>query len=512
MKASVLQTSFIADDLRLERMLKALASPLRLRIIKILTEKQRCTSAEVGKASALAPSSVGRHLKALREASLITAESDGYGTRYSPNENGLHWLKNQIAERQQAFAVSKAFLGEGMRAASISQSGVDGQGRAQLTLNENRSGYPNGSHCLTESLRLPLANQSLDAVFANLQPQCTPDPQAALREMTRALKGGGRLLVGSLNTQAGEGACFGPGQLCEWLQEAGLVNVFTDCPSENAQPLLSAAAFVTVGTRRIRRKEAVRAVYSLLAEAGSPSRHSRTDPQFVLVSVNNVPVADLKKCCSAATGAKSAYSPAEWEFVPAEAGEISLGCGNPLAFSRLKPGETVLDIGSGGGMDAFLAARQVGQGGHVIGVDLSPAMLTRARCSAETNGYCQVEFHQGEAENLPVEDASVDVVISNCVINLTEDKGLAFRQAYRVLKAGGRLEISDILAAGDLPQSLRQNPPEWAACVAGALPEQEYLDLMRAAGFSDIQVVRSQTSPAGRNAVIYSAAISARKE
>jgi len=178
---------------------------------------------------------------------------------------------------------------------------------------------------------------------------------------------------------------------------------------------------------------------------------------------------------------------------------------------RLSIGETVLDIGSGGGIDAFLAANKVGKEGHVIGVDMTPAMLERARASATRNGYSQVEFRQGEAEKLPVEDTSVDVVISNCVINLTEDKGKAFRETFRVLKAGGRLEISDIVSEGNMPENLRKNGMEWAACVSGALPEHEYLDLIKAAGFADIKVTRSDSYHIESQTRVYSAIVSAKK-
>ena len=181
------------------------------------------------------------------------------------------------------------------------------------------------------------------------------------------------------------------------------------------------------------------------------------------------------------------YSPEELSVAPKEAADISLGCGNPLALASLKPGEVVLDIGSGGGLDAFLAAAKVGPSGRVIGVDMTPAMLERARASAERNGITNVEFRQGYAEELPVEDGEVDVILSNCVINLTEDKGHVFREAFRVLKPGGRLEISDVVASGAIPLELREDSHGWAECVTGALPEREYLDLMAQAGFEGDQ-------------------------
>ena len=170
----------------------------------------------------------------------------------------------------------------------------------------------------------------------------------------------------------------------------------------------------------------------------------------------------------------------------------------------------MLDIVSGGGIDVFLAANRVGLVGHVIGIDMTPAMLKRSRTSAAKHGYHQVEFRQGDAENLPVDDNSVDVAISNCVINLTEDKGKAFQEILRVLKPGGRLEISDVVAAQSLPLEVRQNSNQWAACVSGALPEGEYLDLITYAGF---EILKTQCNHhyANNSEETYSLVISAIK-
>jgi ubiquinone/menaquinone biosynthesis C-methylase UbiE len=181
----------------------------------------------------------------------------------------------------------------------------------------------------------------------------------------------------------------------------------------------------------------------------------------------------------------------ELSAAPKEAADISLGCGNPIAMAGLKPGEVVLDIGSGGGLDSFLAAGKVGPAGRVIGVDMTPAMLERARASAERNQIANVEFRQGYAEELPVADGEVNVIISNCVINLTEDKGHVFREAFRVLKPGGRLEVSDMVTSGPVPIELRESAAGWSECVTGALPEQEYLDLIAQAGFRNITTRRS---------------------
>jgi arsenite methyltransferase len=171
----------------------------------------------------------------------------------------------------------------------------------------------------------------------------------------------------------------------------------------------------------------------------------------------------------------------------------------------------VLDIGSGGGMDAFISARKVGTTGKVIGVDMTPAMLERARQAAVKAGLAQVEFRQGQAEALPVEDSVVDVVISNCVINLCEDKGRVFQEAYRVLKDGGRLEVSDVVTNQAFPLEMIAHAADWAGCVFGALPEQEYLDLVAQAGFRDLGVRRSQSAEVVPGVSTYSIIVSARK-
>jgi SAM-dependent methyltransferase len=306
-------------------------------------------------------------------------------------------------------------------------------------------------------------------------------------------------------------------QMRAWYKQAGLVNIFVDCtgqeccassqevnPASGQPDHAEVSIFIAVGSRRLSYKSTVQSVYSLAASEGCGCGCS-TDSHDDRLSPTE------KYCCSPTKVEALGYPTLELQLVPVEAGEISLGCGNPLAFAGLKAGETVLDIGSGGGMDAFMAANKVGTTGKVIGVDMTPAMLDRARKSAQKNGYTQVEFREGEADNLPVDDASVDVVISNCVINLTEDKGKVFNEAYRVLKPGGRLEVSDTVTSSSLPENLRSNAREWAACVSGSLPQQEYLDLISAAGFNNIRISKSDSYQANSTTDIYSMVVSAVK-
>lgn len=182
------------------------------------------------------------------------------------------------------------------------------------------------------------------------------------------------------------------------------------------------------------------------------------------------------------------YSGEDLEHVPEEA-ILGLGCGNPTAITELKTGEVVLDLGSGAGIDVFLAANKVGPTGRVIGVDMTTEMVDKAKDIAKSYGYRNVEFRLGEIEELPIDDKSVDVVISNCVINLSPDKAKVFREACRVLKPEGRLIVSDIVAERTLPDEIKQDPDSWAACIAGALEQQEYLRNIKTAGFEDVQVV-----------------------
>jgi arsenite methyltransferase len=182
------------------------------------------------------------------------------------------------------------------------------------------------------------------------------------------------------------------------------------------------------------------------------------------------------------------YTAAELDLVP-ELAILGVGCGNPTALADLKAGETVLDLGSGAGIDAFLAAHKVGESGLVIGVDLTEDMVAKGQQLAREHGFDNVEFRQGDIEHLPVDAASVDVVISNCVINLTQDKLVSFTEIHRVLKTGGRILISDLVTADELPEDVRRSAAAWADCLAGAMEKEAYLSTIRRAGFVGVTVV-----------------------
>lgn len=197
-------------------------------------------------------------------------------------------------------------------------------------------------------------------------------------------------------------------------------------------------------------------------------------------------------CCGRASASDpitgDLYSPGEAATIPLQALQASLGCGNPTALAELKPGETVLDLGSGGGIDVLLSARRVGPTGFAYGLDMTDEMLALAEQNRQQAGAQNVQFLKGQIEAIPLPDAAVDVIISNCVINLAADKRQVLREAYRVLRPGGRFAVSDVVAQGALPADLRADMEAWVGCVAGALEEREYRDLLTEAGFRDVTV------------------------
>lgn len=193
-------------------------------------------------------------------------------------------------------------------------------------------------------------------------------------------------------------------------------------------------------------------------------------------------------CCCGNISKSIGYSADEMNAVP-EGANLGLGCGNPVALASLKEGDSVLDLGSGAGFDAFLAAKRVGKTGLVIGVDMTPEMVKRAKENAKQGRYANVEFRSGEIEKLPVEDNSIDVIISNCVINLSPEKQKVFEEAFRVLKPGGRLMVSDLVLVKELPKSVRESAEAYVGCLAGAIFKKDYLDFIKAVGFKNIKIV-----------------------
>jgi arsenite methyltransferase len=418
---------------------------------------------------------------------------------------------------------------------------VDGSAAMLEAGRENLAGFSNVEQRLADGATLPFEDATLDAVFANMYLHHCPDPQAAIKEMVRVLKPGGRLVITDMDRHEHEWLReemadvwlgFERKAVHGWLREAGLVNVIVDSTQETCssksqssqgegllrETMADISIFVGTGSRRVSgASAAVQENYGALAVNGGCCGSTTTQSSCCSSSESS--------CCSPAQNAMeltevgqgdvvlwdTGYTAEQISLVPAEAAALSLGCGNPTAMASLKPGEAVLDIGSGAGIDAFYAAKRVGKQGRVIGLDMTPAMIERARKSAEESGLKQVEFRLGYAEEMPVEDGIVDVILSNCVVNLVEDKGKVFEEAHRVLKSGGRLSISDMVTAGPLPMSLRSDPEMWAGCINGALPEQEYLDLVRQAGFVDVVGKRSLSGGELEGVEVYSLAVSARK-
>jgi len=205
--------------------------------------------------------------------------------------------------------------------------------------------------------------------------------------------------------------------------------------------------------------------------------------------------ASASSCCeSKDISKKIGYTEEELEAIP-EGADLGLGCGNPIAFASLREGEIVLDLGSGAGVDCFLAANKVGENGRVIGVDMTPEMIYKARENARKGNYENVEFRLGEIENLPVADNSVNVVISNCVINLVPDKRRVFAEAFRVLKPGGRLMISDVVLLKELPDSIKNSVEAYVGCLSGAMMKDEYLECIKSAGFREVKVIDETSFP-----------------
>lgn len=416
---------------------------------------------------------------------------------------------------------------------------LDGSPEMLEVARRNLEGFTNLEFRQADGLSLPLPDGSLDAIFANMYLHHIVDPLEAIQEMVRVLKPGGRLVISDMDSHpytwlkeemADVWMGFERQQIRNWFEDAGLVNRNVESSGETCSSVSEKEElypederradihiFVASGTKRIRGvREAVQADYSVTALGGSgccspqsetgasESAASCCSPGSAeLISMDNISVDGIQW--------DTGYSAEERAVVPQESAEISLGCGNPLALAGLQPGEVVLDIGSGGGMDAFLAASKVGPSGKVIGVDMTPAMLERARRSAEKAGLEHVEFRYGLAEALPVQDGEVDVILSNCVINLTEDKGKVFAEAYRVLREGGRLEVSDMVTDRAYPLELLQHPEGWSGCVYGALPETEYLDLVREAGFKEVTTKRSASAGVSGDVRAYSVIVSARK-
>lgn len=220
---------------------------------------------------------------------------------------------------------------------------------------------------------------------------------------------------------------------------------------------------------------------------------------YAKVTKKGISCCSSDSCCSSSNNARDisktvGYTDDDMNAVP-EGSNLGLGCGNPVAIASLQEGDVVLDLGSGAGFDAFLAAKKIGKTGRVIGVDMTPEMLDKARANAKKGGFDNVEFRLGEIEKLPVEDSTIDVIISNCVINLLPDKETVFKEAFRVLKSGGRLMVSDLVLVKDLPKEIKESVEAYVGCLAGAIKKDDYLGFIKYAGFQDIKIINETSYP-----------------
>lgn len=236
--------------------------------------------------------------------------------------------------------------------------------------------------------------------------------------------------------------------------------------------------------------------------------HEAVQTRYGRLAEESASCCDGDCCNSAATLYQSDLSE-----IPAEVAEFSLGCGDPISIAELSAGEVVVDLGSGGGLDAFLAARRVGETGKVIGIDMTPAMIEKANQALVKQNLSQVEFRLGKIENMPVEDNYADVIISNCVINLAPDKKAVFADAFRILKSNGRFAVADIVTDGELTAAERANLDAWSECLTGAIDMHLYMNWLREVGFTDVQITHRvpYTDDGAFSNKIYSARITARK-
>jgi len=393
------------------------------------------------------------------------------------------------------------FLSEGLLARGLRVVAVD-RSPSMLAELERRLGAPGELETRRGTAEsLPIADGEVDFVFANMFLHHVEDPAAALAEMARILAPGGTLVLTDLDAHEHEflrreqhdrWLGFARADVVAWLEAAGLEGAAVGdtrdaccssscCGGEKAEiSVFLATATKPGGDVTAGRDEALRqAVRRRYAQA---ARQAATGEPAG---------------CGCGCGAESesveaivsrGHYAADAGELPKGAVEASLGCANPVALADLRPGETVLDLGSGGGVDVILSARRVGPEGRVYGLDMTDEMLDLARRNAAEAGVGNVELLRGLIEDVPLPDASVDVVLSNCVINLTPDKPRALAEAFRVLRPGGRFAVADIVSTRPMPAALRRRVELWSACVGGALAVDEYRDALAAAGFEDVDL------------------------
>ena len=412
------------------------------------------------------------------------------------------------------------FLSAGLLARGVSVVAVD-QSPAMLDELGRKLGGEHGSGAglqlrAGDAAALPLEDGEVDYAFANMFLHHVEDPAGAIRELARVVRPGGRVVITDLDEhqhdflrteQHDRWMGFRRGDVRDWLAAAGLEEVTvagaeetccaTSCCGGDAQ----VGIFVAVGSKpaaaeRGGREEGMRGERGSGGLSTDGARLREAVRGHYAAAARQVDAGAKAGCgCGCATDGpdldaitRDLYAAGETSGLPADAVRASLGCGNPTALADLRPGETVLDLGSGGGLDVLLSARRVGPTGKAFGLDMTDEMLALARRNQAESGIANAEFLKGHLEDVPLPDASVDVVLSNCVVNLSPDKDRVLREAFRVLRPGGRLAISDVVVEGEFPAPLRKVVELWSGCIAGALEVGDYRARLAAAGFEDVEI------------------------
>lgn len=418
------------------------------------------------------------------------------------------------------------FITEALVRAGLWVIAVD-QSEAMLAeMRRKFAGVSGIEHRLGDGEALPIPDETCDYAFANMFLHHVERPDRAIGEMVRILKPGGVLVITDLDEHGftflreehhDRWLGFKREDVRRWLTQAGLKHVRVDSIEENccaSSSCSSASATISIFVASGEKTDDEEAPMNQAIHSDEDIKQAVRE-RYGQIARDFRPEAAAAccgptSCCDDGGAAVRLYADETVTELHPEVTGLALGCGDPLGIQRLQPGQTVLDLGSGGGIDCFRAAQQVGPGGHVIGVDMTPEMIDRARRNARQLGLTNVEFRLGEIEHLPVADASVDVIISNCVINLVPDKRQVFREAYRVLRPGGWLSVSDTVTQGELPEALRRSLAAWTGCIAGAVDVEGYIAGLKEAGFEDVQVTPEHPNLSIPSPV-FSARITARK-
>lgn len=410
--------------------------------------------------------------------------------------------KAAVKQGEQAadIGAGSGFMSEALLEKGLSVFAVD-QSQEMIRILEKKFGqYPNFSARLGEAEKLPLPANHVDYVFANMYLHHVEDPPTAIREMVRILKPGGTLIITDLDNhdfeflmkeQHDRWMGFKREDMAGWFQNAGLRNVIVDCLDEKC------CSSSQTGTRRAEISIFVATGTKWRKDSQKTSREREPEHLKNFMKQKYGKIAIASNCgCGCDTSDKSQDGLTEKAAYSQIGGyvreaDLGLGCGIPTLQAQIKRGDTVVDLGAGAGLDVFAARALTGNTSKVIGIDFTEEMVQKARANNRKLGYENVEFHSGDIEDLPLPDVIADVVISNCALNLVPDKVKAFREIWRILKPGGHFCISDMVTRGELPAAIRRSAELYAGCIAGALPEKNYLKIIHQAGFRSVEIHQS---------------------